>query len=90
MCNTLISKFYYPLVVVGLVAIGIVHGHSLESFDNLETHLNQLFVKNTHIKVNMCNTLTTKFFYPLVVVGLVAVVVVHGMSYEPLITLKPI
>ena len=37
MCNTLIAKFYYPLVVVGLVAVVVVHGRVLEAFDNLKT-----------------------------------------------------
>ena len=45
MCNTLISKFFYPLVVVGHVAVVAVHGRVLEAFDNLETYLNEFVVK---------------------------------------------
>ena len=45
MCNTLIAKFYYPPVVVGLVAIAVVHGRVLEAQENLETYLNEFLVK---------------------------------------------
>ena len=45
MCYTLIAKFCYPLVVVGLVAVVVVHGRVLEAFDNLETYLNEFLVK---------------------------------------------
>ena len=45
MCNTLIAKFYYLLVVVGLVAVVVVYGRGLEAPDNLETYLNEFLVK---------------------------------------------
>ena len=45
MCNTLIAKFYYPLVVVGLVAVVVVHVHVLEAVDNLETYFNDFIFK---------------------------------------------
>ena len=50
MCNTLIAKFYYPLVVVGLVAVVVVHVHVLEAVDNLETYLNEFIIKKTCIR----------------------------------------
>ena len=45
MCNALIAKFYYPFVVVGLVAVVVVHGRVLEAFDNFETCLNEFIFK---------------------------------------------
>ena len=58
MCNTLSVKFFYPLVVVGLVAVVVVHGHVLEAPDNLETYLNEFLVKKHPL--NMCHMLKLK------------------------------
>ena len=45
MCYIQIVHSIYPLIVVGLVAVVIVHVGVLEAFDNLETYLNVLVYK---------------------------------------------
>ena len=47
------TKFYYPLVVVGLVAVVAVHRHVLEAFDNLKTYLID-FLSKKHMKHVPC------------------------------------
>ena len=45
MCYIQIVHSIYPLIVVGLVAVVIVHVRVLEALDNLETYLNKFIFK---------------------------------------------